>query len=363
MTHTRRRGALAALFTVLLGLVAAPGGAGAAGDLIAFTSYDRPATGGAPGGSDANIWTVDPDTGAAHGLARDPAVDRQPAWSPDGGRIAFSSARAGDFDIWTVPGVGGPPTQVTAGPGDDERPQWSRDGARVAFIRVRGSVARVWTVSAGGTGARPIAGPFPCCIDRVRWSPDGRRLAFGTRDVSGAGDDAVWIVRRDGHGLRRVGAGEWPAWSPDGRLLAYGGRGFVAGGALTVARTTGAPRPRAVTTIDGGMPAWTPDGRHLVYVHNTGGDAESRLRRVSLDGTGDVPLTPGPGWSPAGPGDLWPDVSPDGRRVAFVSGSTEPFGDIALVSLGGMDQRLLAPDGLDDTDATWRPRPPARRRR
>src|SRR5207247_11024943 len=65
-------------------------------------------------------------------LTEGPAWDGDPAWSPDGQRIAFSSQRDGSTDIYVMNADGSGLRRVTAGP-FDQQPAWSPDGARIVF--------------------------------------------------------------------------------------------------------------------------------------------------------------------------------------------------------------------------------------
>lgn len=223
-------------------------------------------------------------------------------------------------------------------------------------------------------------------VSSPRWSPDGRSIAFLAQDA--AGKAQVFVLPMDGGDARQVTAARTPvtqfAWSPDGASLAFAAAdavpektgearfedGFEVGNhsfldraarqpvhVWTVAladgamkRLTSGPRSLPLQLPPNGPPSelnWTPDGKAIIFVQAetpATGDADSgRLMRVDV-ATGVVqPLRAG-----AARQDV-PQLSPDGRSVAFVA----PRGDVAahqrrvmIAPVGGGAARDAAP-GLD----------------
>ena len=80
-----------------------------------------------------SLWVLPVSGGEAKRIIDELADARQPAWSPDGARIAFQSYRDGGWHIWTVAPDGTGLRQLTHGPFDEREPHWSRDGTRIAF--------------------------------------------------------------------------------------------------------------------------------------------------------------------------------------------------------------------------------------
>jgi Tol biopolymer transport system component len=83
-------------------------------------------------------------------LTTDPGFDGDPAWSPDGSEILFTSDRAGNFDIWVMNTDGSGQQALTTHPADDEYPSWSRDGEFIAFQSTRHGGATVWLMRRDG---------------------------------------------------------------------------------------------------------------------------------------------------------------------------------------------------------------------
>jgi TolB protein len=156
-------------------------------------------------------------------LTRGSDAEIDPAWSPDGHRIAFARRVRGSFDLFSVRADGSGELRLTDTPGVDEAtPAWSPDGSRIAFSRYEGRLERgsgdLWTMNASGGHERKLLGDehdYAC----PAWSPDGRRIAL-------LKDSLVSVMSARG-GVPRplTPAGDFkdsrPSWSPDGTRLAF----------------------------------------------------------------------------------------------------------------------------------------------
>lgn len=180
-----------------------------------------------------------------------------PAWSPDGRRLAFTSNRDGNPELYIMDADGSNVTRLTNHPAIDTTPTWSPHGHQIAFTSDRTGSPQIYVVGVDGTGLRRIT--FESYCDRPTWSPapyneiayssrtgpghdikvvdiptnEVRQLTFGLgtnespsyspngRHVAfmstrGSGNKQIWIIGRDGRGLRRltsVGNNEMPSWS------------------------------------------------------------------------------------------------------------------------------------------------------
>jgi hypothetical protein len=147
-----------------------------------------------PGGG-TDIWVVNADGTGATNLTADHGATSQssPAWSP-AGRIAYSHAAAGEAHIWTMAANGSDKRQITTGAVYDDEPAWSPDGARLAFQRF----GDIWLAFATGGAPWPLVqlyfGQFA-----PAWSPDGLLVAFTSKDA--AGTFQIFTVRADGTGV------------------------------------------------------------------------------------------------------------------------------------------------------------------
>jgi serine/threonine protein kinase len=159
-------------------------------------------------------------------ITRDTGYTAQPALSPDGKLLAYSSDRGaeGQFDIWVQQFSGGQPIPLASDPADDYDPSFSPDGGHVVFVSDRDG-GGIYVVPALGGGARRIAdrGELP------RFSPDGKWISFSRSEsdresrnfkkiyrVPSTGGRAIAVET----GLPLVGS---PVWSPDGTRLLFMG--------------------------------------------------------------------------------------------------------------------------------------------
>jgi TolB protein len=244
------------------------------------------------------IWTINPDGTKKRRLTRHGGED--PAWSPDGRRIAF--VRVADAAIYVLNVDGSGQHRLVSA---SSSPAWSPDGRRIAFVRPRGNFkySEIWVVNADGTQRRRLTRNTEDFAPD--WSPDGRRIVF---ERGGVGKLAIWVMNADGTGQRRLTRNaqndQAPDWSPDGRRIVFG-RPSLFWSNIWVMDADGSGQ-RKIGRGVGEDPTWSPDGRRIVfvrspdlYVMNADGTGELRLTRhkVFLDGGNE---THDPEWSPRG---------------------------------------------------------------
>jgi Tol biopolymer transport system component len=148
-------------------------------------------------------------------------VDSFPAWSPDGGQIAFHSDRNGNFDIYIMNADGSDIQQVTSSNAMDGYPTWSPDGGQIAFQSQRDGNWEIYLINTDGTGATRLTQDTAEDTD-PDWSPGGDKIVFQSdRD----GDLEIYTMGVDGQAVTQLTENaipdQFPAWSPDGQQIAF----------------------------------------------------------------------------------------------------------------------------------------------
>ncbi|MGH3995673.1 MAG: TolB family protein, partial [Pseudonocardiaceae bacterium] len=238
----------------------------------------------------------------------------------------------GDLEIFSVNADGSAYTPVTNNgplidPGiptsflTDQNPAVSPDGKRVAWSTNRDGGSRIYIKNADGTGPETVLTTEG--VARVHsWSPDSRQIYFNNNLEGFPGNNEVYRMNADGTGqtnlTNRATSDVAPAVKPDGtKVLFHSNRNLGTNdfdihamnpdGTNVVNLTNN----RAGNDLD---PNWKPDGTQIVFERFASG-SNSNIFKMNADGSGVTQLT----FQAAGlnRNPVW---SPDGTRIAFDSG-------------------------------------------
>ncbi len=184
-------------------------------DFIAYVSY----LGGAPG-----LHQVELRSGRKSAILTEGDFNISPAFSPDGKAIAFSrSVGGGNTEVFVCNRDGSNLRRLTNSRGIDTNPAWSPTGREIAFTSNRSGTPQIYVMSAEGSDLRR-ATSLGRYNDGAAWSPDGTKLAHSARRQDNNFDIAITdLVTLETRYLTESAPGshESPSYSPDGKKLAY----------------------------------------------------------------------------------------------------------------------------------------------
>jgi len=202
-----------------------------------------------------------------------------PSISRAGDRLAFSKGTR-NWDIWRLR-IGEAPAPLITSSLDDTNPEFSPDGGRVAFSSLRSGVgSEVWVSDPDGSNQRQLTNRLGRHQGTPRWSPDGRWIAFDSQGASGQWD--IWVIEASGGQPRRITAEpsdeNMPSWSRDGENVYFRSD---KSGKWEIWRASVADGKLEQVTRNGGFVAYeSVDGKTLYY---TKAEASPLFAR-SLDG-------------------------------------------------------------------------------
>lgn len=224
------------------------------------------------------IATISSSGGEPVPVAKDFAVSNwNPVWSADGKFLYFVSSRGGNMKFWRVAidevtgNVSGEPEPVVTSSVFSRHLSFSKDGKRMAYVQTN-NTSNIQGIQFDDRAAKTAGTPFWITeghreISRAELSPDGSQ--FVMRLIRPTQDDIV-IVGRDGRDWRDVTNDEpfdrYVRWSPDGKRLAFNSD-RNGGGQVWIANSDGTGMRQLTFTSTEfaatGFPVWSPDGSKI----------------------------------------------------------------------------------------------------
>lgn len=300
---------------------------------------------GPPQGADSGIWAMAVPGGQPHRIGDFLAYDAQ--WSSDGSHLYYSVNR--DTSLYVANSDGSGSHKLFTAPKAPYMPRITPDGKRIAFdTREQSRQAAQWVANIDGSRLTRVAPGWACCGS---WTPDGKYLIF-ERLQNGRG--SLWAVREAGSWWQKVShtpvrlteniiSALWPVVSPQSGKVFFTGvtpRGEIErfdtkAHAFSPFVRSGFSADGLSFSRDGKRMAYTsyPDG--TLWVGNTDG---SDLRQLTF-----APMQAG-----------LTHMSPDGSRISFNGRDPGKPWQIYLISASGEMQQITS-GPLDSTDANWSP--------
>jgi Tol biopolymer transport system component len=292
------------------------------------------------------------------------ADDTEPAFSPDGSQIAFRSERDGG-GIFLMGATGESARRLTD---VGYNPAWSPDGRELVYSTgiiqplwpyARDARGALWVVDVASGQKRRVS---PEGQDAVQpsWSPGGQRIAFWGLRAGGQRD--LWTIARSGEAASLVSLTDdadldWnPVWAPGGRQLYFSSD---RGGTLGLwrfatdeasGRSSGPPEPVAVPFPIAAYASFTRDGRRLVVA---GAFSTDSIQRFGFDPERAVTLGEPRMVFASSLRLFYVGVSEDGGRVAFTSGGRRE--DLFTLAADGTGLRQLTNDAFKDRGPVFLP--------
>ena len=287
-----------------------------------------------------------------------------PTPAPSPGYLVFPSTRGGNLDLWLMD-LANPDdlTLLTKDAQPDVEPRWSPDGGKILFSTLQGTetgMNDLWVMNADGSEATPLVQWPEINKWAGAWSPDGKQIAFtSTRDfdyeiyvIDAAGEqDPVNLTDNDaldsypdwsadGHWMVFVSdrTGDWEIWKMDVETcLASLQEGGTDEDACEATQLTDMPR-------DDFFPRWSPDGEKIVFSSQR--DANRNIYIMDADGGNIVQVTN------SRDHDSNPMWALDGQAIIFSSKRNGDWG-IYIINPDGTDERPLTDAPGEDRFGDW----------
>ncbi len=240
----------------------------------------------APPSDVRQIWQVSADGTGLKSLIMDGDHNDNPAFSPDGKRIAFSSRRDDNLDIYIFDKDSLRTVRLTRDPSSDSQPSWSPDGKHLVFISKRTGNADIHRMNAEGGWIVNLT-HSESSEYAPAWSPRGDKISFA-RDVDGRWE--IHVMDKDGNRQMRLDNSPvyngYPVWSPQADKIAFVNKPEQDAMVYRIytINPDGQNKQLLTEALDGqiGKISWSGEGRKILFVHYTEGIGE-KIRILDVD--------------------------------------------------------------------------------
>jgi Tol biopolymer transport system component len=211
-------------------------------------------------GTNQEIYVMNADGTAPVNISNNPAEDHGARWSPDGSYLVFTSTRDGNLEIYRMKVDGTDVRRLTDNQDDDLTPDWSPDGTKIVYASSSSETqAGIYVMEADGSNAVPLTANEVLNVDPC-WSPDGSKIVFSSTLYGGF---KIYVMNADGSGswtqlTTGAGADRHPFWSPNGRDIIFQSDRYGNNELYLIKADGSTESPQRLTDlgVDTGRPSW-----------------------------------------------------------------------------------------------------------